>query len=142
MRNVAKYNSYKGVSSVLTFGTPIITLACTGNFFVHQPETAISAGAMFVLLICLFFAKDKFMEHFKMPGPFVLCAVSLVLISVIENIVIPVKAICITTMIASGIDEFTFKKWYKQIERKLPDEAQDCKKFGFLFTTSNKLGCD
>ena len=142
MRSVAKYNLYKGVSSVLTFGTPIITLACTGEFFVHQPASAISAGAMFVMLICLFFAKDKLMENFKMPGPFVLCAISLALIAIIENIIVPMKSICIATMIASGVDEFTFKRGYKRIERKLPDEAQDCKKFGFLFTTSNKLGCD
>lgn len=140
MKKVAKYNLTKGVSSVLTFGTPIITLACTGDFFVHRSESAVSAAAMFVILIWLFFAKDKFLENFKLPGPFVLCAIAFGLVLIIENILFPIKAVCVSTMIATGVDEFTFKRMYKQIELTLPEIAETYKKFGFLFTTSKTLG--
>lgn len=139
MKLVAKYNIFKGVSSLLTFGTPIVTLACTGDFFVSRSDTAMSAAAMFVLFICLFIAKDKIAENFKLPAPAIICAIALVLIMIIENILYPIKIVAIMTLITTLIDEFTFKKIYKQTEKKLPDTAEEYKKFGFLFTTTNNL---
>ena len=46
-------------------GTPIITLACCGDFFVERPATAISAAGVFAILIALLFAKDKLAEKIK-----------------------------------------------------------------------------
>ena len=139
MKSVAKYNILKGVSSLLTFGTPIVTLACCGEFFENRSDTSISAAGMFVLFIVLFFAKDKIVENFKLPAPFVLCLISLLLIIMIENILYPIKTVCIVTMIATAIDEFTFKSCYKKLERSLPDVVKDYKKFGFIFSTTNKI---
>ena len=59
MKPIAKYNTYKGVSTVLTVGTPIITLACCSDMFVHRSETAISAAGMFGLLLAALLLKDK-----------------------------------------------------------------------------------
>ena len=59
MKNVAKYNIFKGVSTLLTFGTPLLTLSCCGDFFVHRSETAISAAGIFAIVICLLLFKDK-----------------------------------------------------------------------------------
>lgn len=142
MRNVGKYNLFKGVSSLLTFGTPITTLALCGDFFVDSPGKSISAAGMFVLFIVAFFAKDKFAENFKMPAPFVVCLISLLLIILIENILYPIKTVCIATMIATGIDEVTFKSFYKQISSKLPETANEYKKLGFIFSTSSKIEGD
>lgn len=139
MKNVAKYNIFKGVSTLLTLGTPAITLLCCGDFFVHRSDTAMSAAGILVMIITLFFAKDKLAENFKMPAPFILCAIGLVLVVMIENIIYPIKMVLITTLIATVIDEFTFKMFYKKAERKLPPEHVDYKKFGFIFTTTDNL---
>ena len=139
MKTVAKYNLLKGVSTGLTFGTPIVTLACTGDFFVHRSDTAMSAGAMFVLLICLFFAKDKIVEHFKMPAPAIFCAICLGIIVMIEHIIYPMKIVCIATLITTGIDEISFKRMYKNIENNVVDINKANKHLGFMITTTKKL---
>lgn len=139
MTKVAKYNIFKGVSTGLTLGTPIIALACCGDFFVHRSETAVSAAGMFAILLTLLFCKDKIVEHWKMPSAFVLSVVAFLLIVMIENILLPMKCVCIATMIASGVDELTFKRFYKDIELILPEEAQSFKRFGFLFTKEQTL---
>ena len=139
MKNVAKYNICKGVSTVLTLGTPAITLLCCGDFFVHRSDTAMSAAGILVLILSLFFAKDKLAENFKMPAPAILCGVLLVLLVMIENIIAPVKIVLIATLISTTVDEFTFKTMYKHIERKLPESYKDYHKFGFIFTTTDNL---
>jgi hypothetical protein len=53
---------------------------------------------------------------------------------------LPIKAVCITTMITSGIDEFTFKSMYKNIELSMPEQTKAYKHFGFIFTTSKNIG--
>lgn len=140
MGNVAKYNICKGVSTALTLGTPAVTLLCCGDFFVHRSDTAMSAAGMLVLILSLFFAKDKLAENFKVPAPAVLCAALLVLVVMIENIIFPVKIVLIATLCATGVDEFTFKNMYKRIEHKLPENYKDYSKFGFIFTSSSSLG--
>lgn len=142
MKKVAKYNLFKGISSLLTFGTPIITLASCGSFFESRSDTAISAAGMFVIFICLFFVKDKFAENFKMPAPFILCLIAFILILLIEHILYPIKTVCLATMIATAVDEFTFKQQYKAVENKLPESAKNYKKLGFIFTTSKNLEGD
>ena len=105
MKEVGKYNTFKGISTLLTIGTPIITLACCGDFFVERPATAISAAGVFAILIALLFAKDKLAEKLKSPSAFIVSAAVLVIIVVVENILLPMKYVCIATMIASGVDE-------------------------------------
>lgn len=139
MKQVAKYNTYKGVSTALTIGTPIVTLACCGDFFVHRSDTAISAAGMFALFIVVLLFKDKFAENLKMPSAFILSSVMFILLIMVEKIMLPMKYVCIATMISTGIDELTFKRFYKQIELLLPEQAQAFKHVGFIFTTTKNL---
>lgn len=139
MKQVAKYNTFKGVSTALTIGTPIVTLACCGDFFVHRSDTAISAAGMFALFIVVLLFKDKFAENFKMPSTFILSLVMFILLLMVEKIMLPMKYVCMATMIASGADELTFKRFYKRIELALPQQAQTFKHAGFIFTTTKNL---
>lgn len=139
MKNVAKYNTFKAISTVLTIGTPAITLLCCGDFFVHRSDTAMSAAGILALILSLFFAKDKLAENFKMPAPAIICLILLVLVIMIENIMYPVKIVLIATLCATGVDEFTFKIMYKKIANRLPECYKDYSKFGFIFTTTEKL---
>ena len=139
MRQVGKYNTFKGISTLLTMGTPIITLACCGDFFVERPATAISAAGVFAILIALLFAKDKLAEKIKTPSAFIISAAVLVIIVVVENILLPMKYVCIATMIASGVDELTFKRMYKALECKMPQCWQAYEHFGFIFAKTQDI---
>lgn len=138
MKPVAKYNTCKGISTVLTLGTPITTLAICGAEIVTPAGKISFAGAM-VILITLLFAKDKLAENFKVPSAFVVSIVGLLLILLVENILVPIKAVFIATMITSGVDELTFKSFYKQTEILLPEQAKAFKKFGFIFASSEQI---
>ena len=139
MKEVGKYNTFKGISTLLTIGTPIITLACCGDFFTERPATAISAAGVFAILIALLFAKDKIAEKIKTPSAFILSAAVLVIIVVVENIILPMKYVCIATMIASGVDELTFKRMYKALEYKMPQSWQAYEHFGFIFARTQDI---
>ena len=139
MKQVGKYNTFKGISTLLTMGTPIITLACCGDFFVERPATAISAAGVFAILIALLFAKDKLAEKIKSPSAFIVSAAVLVIIVVVENIILPMKYVCIATMIASGVDELTFKRMYKALECKMPQCWQAYEHFGFIFAKTQDI---
>ena len=139
MKQVGKYNTFKGISTLLTIGTPIITLACCGDFFVERPATAISAAGVFAILIALLFAKDKLAEKIKSPSAFIISAAVLVIIVVVENILLPMKYVCIATMIASGVDELTFKRMYKALECKMPQCWQAYEHFGFIFAKTQDI---
>ena len=139
MKQVGKYNTFKGISTLLTMGTPIITLACCGDFFVERPATAISAAGVFAILIALLFAKDKLAEKIKTPSAFIISAAVLVIIVVVENILLPMKYVCIATMIASGVDELTFKRMYKALECKMPQCWQAHEHFGFIFAKTQDI---
>lgn len=139
MKEVGKYNTFKGISTLLTIGTPIITLACCGDFFTERPATAISAAGVFAILIALLFAKDKIAEKIKTPSAFILSAAVLVIIVVVENIILPMKYVCIATMIASGVDELTFKRMYKALEYKMPQSWQSYEHFGFIFARTQDI---
>ena len=139
MKQVGKYNTFKGISTLLTIGTPIITLACCGDFFVQRSETAISAAGVFAILIALLFAKDKLAEKIKTPSAFIISAAVLVIIVVVENILLPMKYVCIATMIASGVDELTFKRMYKALECKMPQCWQAYEHVGFIFAKTQDI---
>ena len=139
MKQVGKYNTFKGISTLLTMGTPIITLACCGDFFVERPATAISAAGVFAILIALRFAKDTLAEKIKTPSAFIISAAVLVIIVVVENILLPMKYVCIATMIASGVDELTFKRMYKALECKMPQCWQAYEHFGFIFAKTQDI---
>ena len=139
MKQVGKYNTFKAISTLLTIGTPIITLACCGDFFVERPATAISAAGVFAILIALLFAKDKLAEKIKSPSAFIVSAAVLVIIVVVENILLPMKYVCIATMIASGVDELTFKRMYKALECKMPQCWQAYEHFGFIFAKTQDI---
>jgi hypothetical protein len=139
MKPVAKYNTFKGVSTALTVGTPLVTLACCGNLFVHRSETAISVAGIFAIALMMLLFKDKIAEHWKTPSAFIVSTAMLVLIMLVEHIIAPMKYVCLTTMAATAVDELTFKRFYKNIELLLPETAIAYKKFGFLFVNSDKL---
>ena len=139
MKTVAKYNTFKSISTLATVGTPIITLFCCSNMFVHRPETAISASGLFTILVVLLLLKDKIAEHWKVPSAFIVSTVGLILIVIAENIILPIKTICLATMITSGVDELTFKRFYKLIEIELPENYKKYTFAGFIITTSEKL---
>lgn len=140
MGKIAKYNICKAISTLCTVGAPIITLATCSELFVHDAGTSLSAAGVFALLISVFFAKDKILENFKAPSAFLLALVSFIFIVMVENILLPMKTVCIVTMVTAGVDELTFKNIYKRIRRLLPDEVSAYEHFGFLFTTSSKSG--
>lgn len=139
MKKIAKYNLFKGISTVLTVGAPIVTLASVSDLFIHRPDTAISAAGVFAILISLLFFKDKIAENFKIPSPFVICVITLILIVMIESIIQPIKIVCIVTLISTGIDTLLFKNIYKHIESSLPESVQSHKYFGFIFGKTDKL---
>ena len=136
---VMKYNAFKGVSTALTVGTPIVTLACCGELFVHRAETALSAAGVFAMLIAFLFFKDKIAEKFKSPSALMLSIILLVVTILIEHIILPIKYVCIATIAATGIDELTFKKFYKTIADKFPEQAKQYQHFGFVFTSTKTL---
>ena len=88
---VIKYNAFKGVSTLLTVGTPLITLSCFGDLLVKRSETAISAAGIFTLLIVALFFKDKIAEKFKSPSALVVASIVLVICILTEHIILPVK---------------------------------------------------
>ena len=139
MKTVAKYNICKGVSDVLTLGTPITTLLLCSDFFIHRSETAISATGIFVIIITMMLFKDKIAEKWKVPSAFVLSTAVFVLLLLVEHIIQPMKYVCLATMIASGIDEITFKQICRSLEHSLPESAALYKHLGFIFANTDKL---
>lgn len=133
---VAKYNIYKAISTLLTVGTPMATLLACGDSFLQSPKSTVSAAGVFMLLFSILLFKDKMLEHFKMPSATIIALVILILVMLIENILAPIKIMCIMTIAASGIDKLTFDPMYHAIEKALGDEAQIYKHFGFLFCKS------
>lgn len=139
MKQVAKYNTFKGISTALTVGTPIATLFACGDLFIHRSDTAISMGGILAIVILMCIFKDKIAENWKMPSAFVLATAMFVLTLLLENVIEPMKYVSITTMAATGVDELTFKRFYKSIELLLPKQAAAYKHLGFLFTNSDTL---
>ena len=139
MKDVGKYNIYKGVSTVLTLGAPIVTLFACGDFFLERSDRTISAAAVFTILVVLLLGRDKLAEKMKFPSAFVLSLGVLVFITIVESIIYPIKIICIVTAITSGLDKFTCDHLYKNIEAVLPDIYKGFMHCGFICTTTENL---
>ena len=139
MKDVGKYNIYKGVSTVLTLGAPIVTLFACGDFFLERSDRTISAAAVFTILVVLLLGRDKLAEKMKFPSAFVLSLGVLVFITIVESIIYPIKIICIVTAITSGLDKITFEHLYKNIEVVLPDIYKGFMHCGFICTTTDNL---
>lgn len=139
MKQVAKYNIYKASSTVLTVGTPIVTLACCGDFFVHRSDTAISAAAVFAFLLSLLFAKDKIMEYIKSPSSLKIAIIGFVFCIVAENLMQPLKWVFGMTIVASAVDEFTFKRLYNSLLIDFPEQYKKFMHVGFLWCNTDKL---
>lgn len=139
MTNVAKYNTFKGVSTVLTVGTPVLSLMSCSDFFIHRSDTAISAAGIFALIFALCFLKDKLIENFKLPSVFVASLIGLIFIAMVESIIYPMKVVFLSTAVMTGIDELTFKRIYKELEATMPAAADTFKKFGFIFVKNKDL---
>lgn len=120
-------------------GTPIATLFACGDLFVHRSDTAISMGGILAIVIFMCIFKDKIAENWKMPSAFVLSAAMFILTLLLENVIEPMRYVSITTMVATGVDEITFKRLYKSVELLLPKQAAAYKHLGFLFTNSDTL---
>lgn len=131
MTKVAKYNTFKGISTGITFGAPIATMLAVGELLVQRPATAISGGAVFALLLSALLLKDKLAENFKVPSSLVIAVVVFVFCVLVENIIRPMKITSLVTIIACGVDELTFKGFYKRIETGFPKKAGEYKHYGF-----------
>ena len=139
MKLVGKYNLYKGISTLLTAGTPIVALASCSDLFVHRPDTAVSAAGVFAFLFAILFAKDKIAENFKIPSPFVISIVGLIAICMIESILYPLKIVFVSTIVSSGVDIVTFRQMYKSIENKYGESLNSYKRFGFVFAKTETV---
>lgn len=139
MTNVAKYNITKGISTVLTMGTPIITMFCCGDFFVKDTGTAISSLGVLTLLFVLLFTKDKIAENWKAPSTMIVAGIIFVFTTMIKNIITPIQIVAGFTFLAGALDEATVKSLYKRYELLLPTNAKVHKHFGFIFSTLSKL---
>ena len=132
MKLVAKYNVFKAISLLLTCITPILTLFSCSDFIVHRSDTSISTAGIVTIVISALIFKDKILENFKVPSPFVFSLIALILIVCIESIMYPIKCVLISTVVVTGIDTVTFRRIYKDAERFLPDNIDKFKKFGFI----------
>ena len=141
MKLVAKYNVFKAISLLLTVSTPILTMFSCSEFIVHRSDTAISTAGLITIVISVLLLKDKILENFKVPSPFVFSLIALILIVCLESIIYPIKCILVSTVVVTGIDTFTFRRIYKDAERFLPDNIDKYKKFGFIpYKTETIIG--
>ena len=139
MKPVAKYNTCKALSTVLTVGTPIATMACCSDMFVHRSDTALSAAAVFAFLLSALFIKDKILNFIKAPSALVISIIGFVFCVVVGNIIDTLRIVFGITMLACITDELTFKRMYNAVIYGLPENYVQFEKFGFLFTHSSTL---
>lgn len=139
MKIVSKYNTTKAVSTLLTMGTPIVSLFSCSELYVHRSDTAISVAGVFAILLSILFFKDKIAENFKLPSPFVISVAGLAIILLIESIMDPLKIVFVSTIAATGVDAVTFRRIYKNIEKDLSESADKYKKLGFIIAKSSDI---
>lgn len=139
MKEVCKYNLFKAISTFMTVGTPLCIVAACSDFIVTSSSASISMTGVIAILFSALFFKDKIVENFKLPSPFIIATILFITILFLESILVPMKYACLGTMITAGIDELTFKRMYKQIELLLPEKAAAYKRFGFLCCKTKTL---
>lgn len=142
---VAKYNGYKAASTAMTVGTPIVTLACCGELFVHRSDTSISAAGIFAFLIVALFVKDKMLEFIKTPAAWKISLIGLVFCILVRKLMDSMVIVFAASLAASTIDEFTFKRLYQDVVKKISTipEVQDVykeyEKFGFIWAKTSTV---
>ena len=139
MKRVAKYNTCKAMSTVLTVGTPIATMACCGDMFIHRSDTALSATAVFAFLLSMLFLKDKVLDFIKTPTALKVAVIGFVFCVVVGNLIETLRIVFGMTIAASAVDELTFKRIYNNRVLGFPESYEQYKKFGFMFTTTENL---
>lgn len=136
---VAKYNTYKAFSTVLTFGTPIVSVIACGGFYRNDGGACISLAAVMAFLLSALFLKDKLAEQFKSPTALKVAVIGLIFCFVVEAIIQAMQVVFGCTVIACLIDEVSFKRLYHELEYKFPKEAEAFKHIGFYVTTTERL---
>ena len=143
MKPILKYNLLKGISMILSVGTPTSTMIILNESLADSPAGAISIAGIIVILMAALIMKDKIAENFKMPSALVLSISLFIIILLLENIIVLAKYTCVATAMICAIDELTFKSWYKRLEKsiikKYDVDLNDYKKIGFIFGTSKKI---
>ena len=80
MREVGKYNLFKGISTVVTTAPIAITAFLQKDAFIKNSGTSISFAAIVGILLAVLFLKNKIAENFKLPSAFVIATVLFVTI--------------------------------------------------------------
>lgn len=138
MNKVAKYNTFKVISTILTGGTPVATLLICGGGLTSMQQSVSFVGTV-ALFLTFFIFKDKIMEEFKSPTALKLALIGFICVTLFKDIITTMQYVFLATIVASTIDELTFKHFYKVIEAKLPEGAEAYKFLGFLWTTTQKM---
>lgn len=139
MKEVGKYNLFKVLSILLTCIPTALVALSYSDTIIKDKKASVSFVAIIAIIIVILFLKDKILENFKTPSPFVIALVLFIIIVLFEQIILPAKFVSMTVMIACGIDELSFKRIYKRIEFLLPEKAKAYKHVGFYFCTTNKV---
>ena len=138
MREVGKYNLFKGLSIGFTCMPTLISATSYSDIIAHDSKASISLVGIIGILLAVLFLKNKIAENLKVPSPFIIATILFVIIILIENLLLPVKTTCLVVMIVCGIDEISFKHIYKKIELKLPN-GEFYKHFGFYICKTEKI---
>lgn len=143
MKPILKYNLLKGISMILSVGTPTSTMIILNESLADSPAGAVSIAGIIVAMMSILIMKDKIAENFKMPSAFVAATALFIIILLLENIIVLAKYTCLITALICGIDELTFKGWYKRLEKTVNKtysvDLNDYKKLGFVIGTSKKI---
>ena len=143
MKPILKYNTLKGISVFLTMGAPSLSMIILSTILADTPIGGISIIGVLGVLFGCYFAKDKLAENFKLPSPLVAALIMLGIIILLEGIIVLAKYTCVITIAVCGVDELTFKAWYKRLEQEILKtfniNLNDYKKLGFVISTSKKL---
>lgn len=139
MTRVAKYNTCKAVSMVLTMGTPIVTLFSCSTLYIHRSETTLSAAGVLMFIILGFLFKDKLLENFKLPSPLIFCLCGLAFSLMVQSIMTTIIYMFATSVIATGIDTFTFRSVCKKYDILFPKKTEAYKHFGFIFAKNSTI---
>ena len=139
MKEVGKYNLFKTLSIILTTVPPLLVAYCFGDMIVYDTGASISLATILAILVALFFLKKKILENFKVPSAFVIALVLFIILVAVEQIIVPAKWVCGTTMVCCGLDELIFKRIYQRVEKLLPEKREAYKHFGFYFCKTSTI---
>lgn len=139
MKQVGKYNLFKGISLVVTAGIPLITAASVSDMFVSSTNTSISTAGVIAILIMVLTMKDKLLEEIKSPSALKIAVALLILLIVLEAILVPTKYVLVASCIGLGLDTLVLKKLYSYYYNQLPEIKLNYSHFGFIFCKTETL---